>query len=82
MNGWCISLKLTFHVYYYVRTDERMVLNFKNKNFTYTTTSGQMNGWYISLKLTFHMYYYVRTDEQMVHNFKTNISRVLLREDR
>ena len=41
-----------------------------------------MNGWYISLKLTFHMYYYVRTDERMVHNFKTNISRVLLREDR
>ena len=29
MNGWYISLKLTFHMNYYVRTDERMVHKFK-----------------------------------------------------
>ena len=29
MNRWYISLNLTFNVYYYVRTDERMVHKFK-----------------------------------------------------
>ena len=35
MNGWYVTLKLTFHVYYYVRTDERMVNNFKTKFYVY-----------------------------------------------
>ena len=82
MNGWYVTLKITFHVYYYARTDERMINNFKTTFYVYyyvrTTDERMVN----NFKTTFYVYYYVRTDERMVRKFKTNISHVLLRQDR